>query len=44
MNEKNKKKEYVVPKADLVIFADQDIITISSGETLDWNEEGTEGF
>lgn len=29
MNDKNKKKEYVIPEADLVEFAKEDIITLS---------------
>ena len=44
MNDKKKKKEYAVPEADLIEFADEDIITLSTGtEKLDWgggeNEE-----
>ncbi len=40
MNDKKKKKEYVIPEADLVEFANDDIITVSAGtETAGWNTD-----
>ena len=40
MNDKKKKKEYVIPAAELVDFANDDIITLSS---LDTNNGGWVG-
>ena len=36
MNDKKKKKEFVIPEADIVSFADDDIITLSGVGTLYW--------
>ena len=36
-----KKKKYVIPEAEVVNFADDDIITLSSGDTASWGD-GTE--
>ena len=40
MNDKKKKKEYVVPEADVVEFANEDIITVSSEDTAGWTTGG----
>ena len=42
----DKKKEYVVPEADIVEFAKEDIITLSGfGNTLWWGgDDNKEGF
>ena len=40
-----KKKKYVIPEADLVEFADEDIITLSGFGALYWgDDDNTEGF
>lgn len=43
MNDKNKKKKYVIPEAEIVDFANEDIITLSGADRLYWgagdNEE-----
>ena len=39
MNDKKKKKEYVKPEADVLEFADEDIITLSGFGTLYWGSE-----
>ena len=36
MNDKKKKKEFVIPEAEIVNFADDDIITLSGAEKLYW--------
>lgn len=44
MAEKRKKK-YVEPKADVLVFAKEDIITISGEGTLYWgHDDNTEEF
>ena len=44
MNDKKKNKKYVVPEADLVEFANDDIVTVSGfGGTLYWGgDDNTE--
>ena len=45
MSDKKKKKEYVEPVADLLVFTDEDIISVSSGGTLSWgDDDNTEEF
>ena len=39
MDDKKKNKEYVKPEADLVEFADEDIITVSVGTEAGWGGE-----
>ena len=40
MNDKKKNKKYVIPEADLVEFANEDIITLSGfANTLFWGED-----
>ena len=40
-----KKKKFIIPKADLLDFAKEDIITMSGEDTLWWGEEeNTEEF
>ena len=39
MNDKKKKKEFVIPEANVVEFANDDIITVSTGETAYWGGE-----
>ena len=41
MNDKKKKKEYVIPEAELVEFANDDIITLSGLGTLYWGSDDT---
>ena len=39
MVDKNKKK-YVIPEADILVFTDEDIITLSgNGQTLYWGHD-----
>ena len=35
-----KKKRYVIPEAEILDFANDDIITLSSGDTATWNDGG----
>ena len=34
-----KKKKYVIPEAEVVNFDNEDIITLSSGDTANWEGE-----
>ena len=40
----DKKKQYVKPEAEIVEFANEDIITVSDGGTLGWGGGTTETF
>ena len=36
----DKKKKFIAPEADVLDFANDDIITLSAGETAGWNDGG----
>ena len=42
MNDKKKKKEFVKPEAEIVDFANDDIITLSSQTEAEWYDGTTE--
>ena len=41
MNEKKNKKKFMIPKSEIISFADGDIITISAGDSnfADWTRD-----
>ena len=41
MDDKKKKKEFISPEAEVINFDNNDIITLSGYEEMDWNDGGT---
>ena len=39
MDDKKKKKKFIIPEAEIIEFKNDDIITLSTGETANWEGE-----